>query len=105
MKIPKRIEPLVEDGLVDDVIRQLKSGKEATVYVVQCGDEIRCAKIYKEANQRGFHQAVHYTEGRRVKNSRQARAMEKGSRYGRKENEAARERPEADSSYKLAAAG
>lgn len=105
MKIPKRIEPLVEDGLVDDVIRQLKSGKEATVYVVQCGDEIRCAKIYKEANQRGFHQAVNYTEGRKVKNSRQARAMEKGSRYGRKEQEAAWQYAEVDALYKLAAAG
>lgn len=105
MKTPKRIEPLVEDGLVDDVIRQLKSGKEATVYVVQCGNEIRCAKIYKEANQRGFHQAVNYTEGRKVKNSRQARAMEKGSRYGRKEQEAAWQHAEVDALYKLAAAG
>jgi RIO kinase 1 len=105
MKIPKRIGPLVEDGLVDEVLRQLKSGKEATVYVVQCGSDIRCAKIYKEANQRGFHQAVHYTEGRRVKNSRQARAMEKGSRYGRQEQEAAWQHAEVDAMYKLAAAG
>jgi RIO kinase 1 len=105
MKTPKRIEPLLEDGLVDQVLRQLKSGKEATVYVVQCGNEIRCAKVYKEANQRGFHQAVHYTEGRRTKNSRQARAMEKGSRYGRKEQEAAWQHAEVDALYKLAAAG
>jgi len=105
VKTPKRIEPLVEDGLVDKVTRQLKSGKEATVYVVQCGDEIRCAKIYKEANQRGFHQAVHYTEGRKIKNSRQARAMEKGSSYGRREQEAAWQRAEVDALYKLAAAG
>jgi RIO kinase 1 len=105
MKIPKRIQPLVEDGLVDKVIRQLMSGKEATVFVVQCGDEIRCAKVYKEANQRSFHQAVHYTEGRKVKNSRQARAMEKGSSYGRKEQEAAWQHAEVDALYKLAAAG
>ena len=105
MKTPKRIQPLVEDGLVDKVIRQLMSGKEATVYVVQCGEEIRCAKVYKEANQRGFHQAVHYTEGRKVKNSRQARAMEKGSRYGRKEQEAAWQHAEVDALNKLAAAG
>ncbi len=104
MKAPKRIEPLIEDGLIDQVLRQLMSGKEATVYVVQCGDEIRCAKVYKEANQRGFHQAVHYTEGRKVKNSRQARAMEKGSRYGRQEQEAAWQRTEVDALYKLAAA-
>jgi RIO kinase 1 len=105
MKIPKRIQPLVEDGLVDKVLRQLMSGKEATVFVVQCGDETRCAKIYKEANQRSFHQAVHYTEGRKVKNSRQARAMEKGSSYGRKEQEAAWQHAEVDALYKLAAAG
>jgi RIO kinase 1 len=105
VKVPKRIAPLVEDGLVDEVIRQLKSGKEATVYVVQCGAAIRCAKIYKEANQRGFHQAVTYTEGRKVKNSRQARAMEKGSRYGRQEQEAAWQHAEVDALYKLAAAG
>jgi len=105
MKTPKRIEPLVQDGVVDLVLRQLMSGKEATVYVVQCGDQIRCAKVYKEANQRGFHQAVHYTEGRKVKNSRQARAMEKGSRYGRREQESAWQHAEVDALYKLAAAG
>src|SRR3954451_13626912 len=87
MKTPKRIQPLVEEGLVDEVIRQLMSGKEATVYVVRCGDEIRCAKVYKEAEKRSFRQAVSYQEGRKVKNSRQARAMEKGSRYGRKMQE------------------
>ncbi len=105
MKIPKKIQPLVEDGLVDKVMRQLMSGKEATVYIVQCGSETRCAKVYKEANQRGFHQAVHYTEGRKVKNSRQARAMEKGSRYGRKEQESAWQHAEVDALHKLAAAG
>jgi RIO kinase 1 len=105
MKTPKRILPLLEDGLVDAVLRQLMSGKEATVYVVQCGDEIRCAKVYKEANQRGFHQAVHYTEGRKVKNSRQARAMEKGSRYGRQEQESAWQRSEVDALHKLSSAG
>ena len=105
MKIPKRIEPLVEDGLVDKVIRELMSGKEAKVYVVQCGDEIRCAKVYKEANLRSFHQAVDYTEGRKVKGSRQARAMAKGTKYGRKEQEAAWQSAEVDALYKLAAAG
>ena len=75
MKIPKQILPLVEDGLVDEVIRQLMSGKEATVYVVRCGSDIRCAKVYKEANKRSFKQAVLYQEGRKVRNSRRARAM------------------------------
>ena len=82
MKTPSRLLPLVADGLVDTVLRQLMSGKEAMVFVVQCGDEIRCAKVYKEANKRSFRQAVDYTEGRKTKKSRQARAMQKGSRYG-----------------------
>ena len=105
MKIPSRLQPLVEDGLVDDVIRQLMSGKEATVYVVRCGDDVRCAKVYKEANQRSFRQCVDYTEGRKTKNSRQARAMEKGSKYGRKLQEQAWQSAEVDALYRLAGAG
>lgn len=105
MKTPKRIQPLVEEGLVDEVLRQLMSGKEATVYVVRCGEEIRCAKVYKEASQRSFKQAASYQEGRKVKNSRQARAMEKGTRYGRKMQEEAWQHAEVDALYKLAAAG
>ena len=105
MKTPSRIEPLVADGLVDAVIRQLMSGKEAMVYVVECGDTLRCAKVYKEANKRGFHKAADYTEGRKVKNSRQARAMAKGSRYGRQEQEAAWQHSEVDALRVLAAAG
>ncbi len=105
MKIPKRIEPLVEDGLVDAVIRQLMSGKEAMVYVVRCGEEIRCAKVYKEANKRSFRQAADYGEGRKVKNSRRARAMGKSSRYGRKAQEEAWQSAEVDALYRLAAAG
>ena len=81
------------------------SGKEATVYVVRCGDEVRCAKVYKEADQRSFRQSVDYTEGRKVKNSRRARAMEKGTRYGRKAQEEAWQNAEVDALYKLAAAG
>ena len=105
MKTPKRLQALVEDGLVDEVVRQLMSGKEATVYVVRCGDEIRCAKVYKEANKRSFRQSTDYTEGRKVKNSRRARAMEKGSSYGRKAQEEAWQNAEADALYRLAAAG
>ena len=105
MKTPKRIAPLVEDGLVDEVIRQLMSGKEATVYVVRCGDEVRCAKVYKEADKRSFRQSTDYTEGRKVKNSRRARAMEKGTSYGRKAQEEAWQNAEVDALYQLAAAG
>jgi len=105
VKIPQRLEPLVEAGLVDSVSRQLMSGKEAMIYVVRCGDDLRCAKIYKEADKRSFRQSVDYTEGRRVKNSRRARAMEKGSRYGRKAKEDAWQSAEVDALYRLAAAG
>ncbi len=105
MKIPKRIQPLVDEGLVDEVTRQLMSGKEATVYVVRCGEEVRCAKVYKDAQQRNFRQAVAYQEGRRVKNSREARARGKGTRYGRKMEEEAWQNAEVDALYRLAAAG
>ena len=105
MKTPKRLQPLVHEGLIDEVIRQLMSGKEATVYVVRCGDDIRCAKVYKEANKRGFRQAALYQEGRKTKNTRQARAMAKGTRFGRKAQEEAWQNVEVDTLYRLAAAG
>ena len=105
MKTPPRLQPLVEEGLIDTVVRQLMSGKEAMVYVVRCGDDTRCAKIYKEATQRSFRQAVDYTENRKVKNSRSARAMAKGSKFGRQEQEAAWESAGVDALYRLAAAG
>lgn len=105
MKIPKRIKPLVEDGLVDEVIRPLMSGKEADVFIVRCGTEIRCAKIYKEADKRGFKQAAQYQEGRKVRNSRRARAMEKGSRFGRKEQEQVWQNTEVDALMRLARVG
>lgn len=105
MKTPKRIEPLVEAGLVDEVVRPLMSGKEAAVYVVRCGDELRCAKVYKEANKRGFRQAAEYQEGRKTRNSRDARAMAKGSKYGRKEQEEAWQNAEVAALFRLANAG
>ena len=97
--------PLVEEGLVDAVVRQLMSGKEAVVFVVRCGQDIRCAKVYKEPEKRAFRQAVDYTQGRNVKNSRRARAMAKGTRYGRKEIEEAWQNSEVDALRRLAAAG
>lgn len=105
MKTPKRLQPLVDEGMIDEVLRQLMSGKEATVFVVRCGDQIRCAKMYKEAGQRSFKQAAAYQEGRTVKNSRQARAMQKGSKYGRKMQEEVWQNAEVDALYKLADAG
>ena len=105
MKTPTRLAALVEEGLVDEVIGQLMSGKEATVYVVRCGEDIRCAKVYKEANQRSFRKNASYQEGRKVQNSRQGRAMEKGSRYGRKMQEEVWQSAEVDALYRLSAAG
>ncbi len=105
MKIPKRLAPLLEEGLIDEVLGQLMSGKEATVYVVRVGDAKRCAKVYKDAQQRSFRQASSYRDGRKVKNSRQARAMEKGTRYGRQMQEAAWQNAEVDALFRLAAAG
>ena len=105
MKVPKRIQPLVNDGLIDEVISQLMSGKEATVYMVRCGEDVRCAKVYKEAIKRSFKKAAQYQEGRKSRNSRRARAMEKGSKYGRDQQESAWQNAEVDALYKLAEAG
>jgi RIO kinase 1 len=105
MKTPARLQPLVEDGLIDEVLSQLKSGKEAIVYLVRCGTTVRCAKIYKDIEKRSFRQAATYREGRKVKSSRAARAMEKGSRFGKQELEAAWQNAEVSALYRLAAAG
>jgi RIO kinase 1 len=105
MKIPRSLEPLLQDGLIDEVLGQLMSGKEAEVYVVRSQGEIRCAKAYKEAGQRSFQKQTQYMEGRKVRNSRRARAMEKHSRFGRKEQEASWQNAEVDALYRLAAAG
>lgn len=105
MKTPKSLEILVRDGFVDEVIHPLKSGKEAAVYVVQSEGEVRCAKVYKAANKRGFHKQALYQEGRKVRNSRQARAMKKNSRFGREQQEETWQNSEVDALYRLAAAG
>jgi len=105
MKPPARLRSLIEEGLIDTVERQLMSGKEALVYVVRSGGEVLCAKVYKEATQRSFRQAVDYTENRKVKNTRQARAMAKGTRFGRESQEQAWQSAEVAALYRLAAAG
>ena len=105
MKTPKSLETLVREGLVEKVIRPLKSGKEAIVYVVQSEGEIRCAKVYKDVNKRGFHKQALYQEGRKVRNSRQARAMEKNSKFGRKQQEEVWQNAEVEALYKLSEAG
>ncbi|HXC60012.1 MAG TPA: PA4780 family RIO1-like protein kinase [Steroidobacteraceae bacterium] len=105
MKPPAALQPLIEDGIIDSVVRRLRSGKEATVFVVACGREIRCAKVYKDANQRGFHRLAEYQEGRKTRGSRDARALKGGSRHGRELAEAQWKNAEVDALYKLDRAG
>ncbi len=105
MKIPPRLRPLADDGLIDEVLRQVKSGKEADVFVVRCGDTRRCAKVFKEANQRSFRQAAIYQEGRKERSTRRARAMSGRTRFGRKEQEKSWINAEVDALYTLSAAG
>lgn len=105
MKIPKGLQPLIDDGIVDGVLRQLKSGKEASVYIVACGSSIRCAKVYKDAEHRGFHKLAEYQEGRRARGSRDARAMGKRSRHGRKVQESEWKNAEVEALFRLADAG
>ena len=105
MRVPPRLQPLLEEGIIEGVVRQLMSGKEAMVFVVRSGTETRCAKVYKEANKRSFRQAVDYTENRKTKNTRAARAMAKGTRFGRQAQERAWQSHEVDALYRLSAAG
>jgi len=105
MKIPKGLQPLIDDGMVDTVVRRLKSGKEASVFIVACGDELRCAKVYKEAENRGFHKLAQYEEGRKTRNSRDARAMGKRGRHGRRVQEAEWKNAEVDALFRLANVG
>jgi RIO kinase 1 len=105
MKTPAGLQPLIDDGVIDEVLRSLKSGKEATVWLVRCGAERRCAKVYRDMAQRSFQNRAQYQEGRKVRGSRQARAMSRSTRYGRREAEAAWKNAEVDALYKLAAAG
>src|SRR6184192_2644250 len=105
MTTPAGMKPLIDDGVIDEVIRSLKSGKEATVYLVRSGAHMRCAKVYRDMAQRSFQKRARYQEGRKVRGSRQARAMSKRTRFGRKEQEAAWKNAEVDALYKLVAAG
>ena len=105
MRIPEALQVLLDDGIIDEVRRQLKSGKEASVYVVHCGKEVRCAKVYKDMGTRSFQARAQYQEGRKVRGSRQARAMAKSTSYGRKEQESAWKNTEVDALYQLVAAG
>ncbi|TWI04603.1 RIO kinase 1 [Luteimonas cucumeris] len=105
MKTPAGLQSLIDDGVIDEVMRPLKSGKEAAVYVVRAGDDIRCAKVYKDMAQRSFQQRVQYQEGRKVRGSREARAIGKASKYGRKQQETAWKNTEVDALYQLRDAG
>jgi RIO kinase 1 len=105
MKTPTALQALIDDGVIDEVLRPLKSGKEAAVYVVRSGDDVRCAKVYKDMAQRSFQQRVQYQEGRKVRGSREARAIGKATKYGRKQQETAWKNAEVDALYLLRDAG
>ncbi len=105
MKVPKDLQPLIEDGVIDEVVRSLKSGKEATVYVVRSGTQLRCAKVYRDMAQRSFQRRAQYQEGRKVRGSREARAMSRNTRFGRREREHEWKNAEVDALYRLVAAG
>jgi RIO kinase 1 len=105
MKTPPGLQPLIDDGVIDEVLRSLKSGKEATVYLVRSGSQVRCAKVYRDMAQRSFQKRAQYQEGRKVRGSRESRAMSKSTRFGRKEQEGAWKNAEVDALYKLVAAG
>jgi len=105
LKIPKRLQPLVDDGIIDEVLSRLMSGKEADIFIVRCGDTVRCAKVYKDAVKRSFKKAAQYQEGRRVRSGRQARAMGKRSNYGRQQQEEIWQNAEIDALSRLAKAG
>jgi RIO kinase 1 len=104
MKVPQGLQPLIDDGVIDEVIRSLKSGKEATVYVVRCGTQLRCAKVYRDMAQRSFQRRAQYQEGRKVRGSRETRAMSRGTRFGRREQEHEWKNAEVDALYRLVAA-
>jgi RIO kinase 1 len=105
MKTPTALQALIDDGVIDEVLRPLKSGKEAAVYVVRSGEDVRCAKVYKDMAQRSFQQRVQYQEGRKVRGSREARAIGKATKYGRKQQETAWKNTEVDALYLLRDAG
>jgi RIO kinase 1 len=105
MKTPPGLQPLIDDGVIDEVLRSLKSGKEATVYLVRAGNQVRCAKVYRDMAQRSFQKRAQYQEGRKVRGSREARAMGRSTRFGKREQESAWKNAEVDALYRLVAAG
>ena len=105
MKVPQELQALIDDGIIDAVLRALKSGKEASVYTVRSGDQVLCAKVYKDMARRSFQARSRYQEGRKVRGSRQARAVGRASKFGRRQQEDDWKNTEADALYQLAAAG
>ncbi len=99
------LDSLVSEGILDDVLGRLKSGKEAEVFRVLYRGEVIAAKVYKDRQQRSFQHNADYKEGRGVRNTRTARAMAKGSRFGRTQDEDAWKVAEARCLHRLHAAG
>jgi RIO kinase 1 len=105
MKVPRSLQPLIDDGIIDSVVRRLRSGKEASIFIVNCRGELRCAKIYKDAQHRGFHRLAEYQEGRKVRGSRDGRALRNRGRHGRELQEAQWKNAEVEALYTLDRAG
>ena len=97
--------PLFDSGIIERVVRPLMSGKEAQVFLVVSQGELRVAKVYKDAHKRTFKNRAEYTEGRKTRNSRDQRAIEKRSKHGRAQDEDAWKSTEIDMIHRLHAGG
>ncbi|MCR9090568.1 MAG: hypothetical protein NXI11_04325, partial [Proteobacteria bacterium] len=105
MKTPRGLQPLLDDGVIDEVLHRLQSGKEAEIFVIRRGYTVCCAKVYKDVDHRGFHRLAEYQEGRRARGSRDARAMNRRSKRGNKVQESQWKNAEVSALYRLAEAG
>lgn len=99
------LDVLLADGVIDEVLGRLKSGKEANISLVRRGDDILAAKVYKDRSIRSFKNNAEYKEGRKVRNTRTQRAMDAGGRFGRDASEQAWKSAEADALYRLVGSG
>jgi RIO kinase 1 len=76
------LQRLYEARKINDLLAELKSGKEATVYLVDGPEGLMAAKIYADLEVRSFKNDAEYREGRFVGDSRTARAITRRSRFG-----------------------
>jgi len=100
-----KLDVLIADGVIDEVLGRLKSGKEANISLVRRGEAVIAAKVYKDRSTRSFKNNSDYKEGRKVRNTRTQRAIDRGGQFGRDAAEQAWKSAEADALYKLAGTG